>query len=193
MSIFDFLTVALSLVLGLGLTRLLESAVEAFRVRKTVQLHWLPFAWALAVLIQQLQFWWAMYELQQMASVNVSTFVLLLLLAMLLFVAGALVLPTGEAGYPDDLLDYFSSDGAWGVAAVGAYHLIAIFANLVLFNVPLHAPIIWLGVLCGALAMVVAFASTSRVRLIASLAWFVLLALVLVIATLPAYTDTSMA
>jgi hypothetical protein len=190
-SIFDFVAVALSLILGLGVTRLLESGIDLFRSRKARRLHWLPVLWALAVLVQQLQFWWAMYELQHMAYIDVAIFGLLVLLAMLLFVAGALILPGANPESPEDLLDYFTVDGAWGVAAVGAYHLVAILANLFLYGIGWSEPIVWIGLACGVLAFVIAFTGSRSLQAVLSVVWFGLLVLGLIVATLPTYTADS--
>jgi hypothetical protein len=137
MTIFDFATVAVSFILGLAVTYLLESIVEAFRARRRCRLDWLPFVWAACVLVQQFQFWWALYELNGMPSLSVGRFSLLLMLAALLFLAGALVLPSGESDYPEDLANYFSSDGSWGVAALALFNLSAVAINVLLFDTPL--------------------------------------------------------
>lgn len=134
MSVFDFVTIAVSFVLGLGVTYILESIVEVFRARRVCRLHWVPFAWAGFVLVQQFQFWWALYELNAMSSISAGVFTLLLLLAGVLFLAGALVLPSGEADYPADLADYFTTDGSWGAAMLALFNLMAVVTNVVLFN-----------------------------------------------------------
>lgn len=53
MSSFEFLSVALSFVLGLAVTLLLTSFLIAFRARRKTRLRWLPLTWAFYVLIMQ--------------------------------------------------------------------------------------------------------------------------------------------
>jgi len=137
MTQFEFLTVALSFVLGLAVTVLLTSLVTAFRSRHKTQMSWIPFAWSFYVLVMQFDLWWEAYGLVSMESWSVWAFILLLLVALTLFVAGALVLPTGAGNYPDDLEEYFRKDGRWGVAVVAVFCLTGIIANTVLFKVPL--------------------------------------------------------
>ena len=182
-SIFDFVTVAVSLILGLGITRLLESAIEAFRRRSEVELHWLPFAWATTILVLQLQFWWAIYALQVMDSITILEFVLLLALTLLLFVAGALVLPSGDVTYPGNLMDYFARDGVLGVAAAGTYHLVAIAANVVWFSQAVATPFVALGLTVGILGVVLAFVRSHSWLVGLSVIWILLTVVSVVLAT----------
>ena len=71
---------------------------------------------------------------------SVGIFSLLLLLAGLLFLAGALVLPSGEAEYPADLAEYFTIDGSWGAGAIALFNFTALVAIVITFNGPLADP-----------------------------------------------------
>jgi hypothetical protein len=89
------------------------------------------------VFVHQFQFWWALYEVKDMPTMSVFIFFVLLFLSALLFLAGALVLPSGEREYPRDLGQYFIYDGSWGVAALALYNATAVLVNVVLFGVDL--------------------------------------------------------
>jgi len=140
MTHFEFLTVALSFVLGLAVTVLLTSLLTAFRARRKTRISWLPVIWAAYILIIQFDVWWEVYGLVSMESWSVGAFVLLLMLALLTFVAAGLVLPTWPGDYPDDLDRYFQEDGRWAVAVVAAFMVTAIVANIVLFDVGIFGP-----------------------------------------------------
>ena len=134
MSPFEFLSVALSFVLGLAVTLLLTSLLTAFRARKVARMRWLPLVWAAYVLIMQFDLWWEVFGLSSLEKWNVGAFVLLLVLALSLFAAGGLVLPTGTEGYPSDLALYFDEDGRWGVAMVAVFLVVGNVANVALFD-----------------------------------------------------------
>ncbi len=53
MSAFEFLSVALSLVLGLAITLILTSLLAAFRARNETRMDEMPFAWTILVLVYQ--------------------------------------------------------------------------------------------------------------------------------------------
>jgi len=160
MTQFEFLSVALSFVLGLAVTVLLTSLLRAFRARRKTRMSWLPLVWAIYILVIQFDVWWEVYGLSTMETWSVGAFVLLLLLVLLLFAAGGLVLPAGPGDYPQDLNEYFQEDGRWAVAVIGAFHLASIMVNSALFNVGMFDPMnLWNLV---ALAIVAVVISTKR-------------------------------
>ena len=134
MTPFEFLTVALSFVLGLAVTLLLTSLLAAFRARRQTRMSWLPLTWAGYVLVLQFDVWWEVFGLSSLEQWTVGAFVLLLLVALLLFAAGGLVLPSGMEEYPTDLEEYFRQDGRWGVGMVAVFCLVGSIANVALFD-----------------------------------------------------------
>jgi|GEM_PF-3674649 len=66
MDAFKWISVVLSMILGLGVTRLLAATVAVFRSRKRARLDWVPLAWAGCIFLWQLQYWWAIIELPGM-------------------------------------------------------------------------------------------------------------------------------
>jgi hypothetical protein len=135
MTHFEFLSVALSFVLGLAITVLLTSLLTAFRARRRTRMSWLPLIWAFYLLVIQFDVWWEVYGLVSMESWTAGAFVLLLLIVLLLFAAGGLILPMRFGDYPEDLDEYFQQDGRWAVAVVGLFQAAAMVANTALFDV----------------------------------------------------------
>ncbi len=157
MTHFEYLMVALSFVLGLAVTVLLTSLITAFRARRKSRMSWLPIAWACYLLVIDFEVWWEIFGLVSLESWSVGAFVLLLLLALLLFAAGALVLPTRASDYPQDLDVYFREDGRWGVALIALFQITAIIANITLLNVPVFSYMnLWNVVAIGMIAVLVA-------------------------------------
>ena len=143
MTVFEFITVALSFVLGLGITRILLATVYVFRSREKLQLHWIPIVWALAIFLIQIQFWWAIFELNELVETwTLWHFGTLMLLALLLFVAGALVLPTSAEHGGESLLDNFDRNGRWALLFLFGYSMMGLWANWYLFGV---SPISYFG------------------------------------------------
>jgi hypothetical protein len=135
LTLFEYLSIGVSLVLGLGVTLLLTSLLAAFRARRHVRMDWIPFAWAGYILAIQAQYFWAMWGLNaRVEEWTVMSFGLPLLLAGIIFVAAALVLPSGHGEYPADLGIYFEQDGRWAVAALVARGAVAVLANSLVYN-----------------------------------------------------------
>jgi len=132
---FEFLSVALSFVLGLAITVLLSSLLTAFRARRKTRMSWLPLTWAVYVLVIEFDVWWEVYGLVAMEHWTAWAFVLLLAIVLVLFAASGLVLPTRLEDYPENLDDYFQEDGRWAVAVIGLFQAVSIVANTFLFDV----------------------------------------------------------
>ena len=154
MSAFEFFSVALSLVLGLGLARLLLGARYVFLSRRQLTPHWIPIAWAISIFIFQIQYWWAIYALE--SSIDAWThgkFVSLLLAAILLFVAGALILPTSRNDERGGLIEYFEQDGRWALLALSAYSGLAMWVNWYLFETSPFSTAGIIGLIAGAIPL----------------------------------------
>jgi hypothetical protein len=136
---YEHLRTAILMVLGLGITQLLASAVEAFRARQRIAFHWIPAAWAAAIFAWQMQFIWAIYELRAVTHWTAGRFLLLLVMALLLFVAGALAVPRSRPEGPSSAWEQFLRDGRWALACLAAFFLLAFLSNPILFGVPLWA------------------------------------------------------
>lgn len=136
MSSFRWIAVALSMILGLGVTRLLSALVAVFRSRAHSRLDWVPLAWAGCIFIWQLQFWWAIIELSSLVKGwTIGYFLTLVFLTLLLFVSAALVLPSSELKADEDLATSFERDGRWSLLALAAYFLLAAIADWLFWNV----------------------------------------------------------
>jgi len=183
MSIFEFATVAVSLILGLAVTRLLESIVTSFRARHRCRLDWPPFVWAAALLVHQFQFWWSIYAINSIPSMHLGVFVTLLYLSGLLFVAGALMLPNDTEDYPDDLGRYFTFDGSWGAAAIALYNLSAIPANRILFHASMLEPANLVNVVLAAIALAVCLTRSLTWQKSLTIVYAVCFTLITILAT----------
>ncbi len=135
MTSFEYFSVALSFVLGLGVTRLLLGAVGVFRARRRQRVHWIPLVWAMSIFLFQIQYWWAGFELNAlMENWTHGAFATLLSSAVLLFIAGALILPASADQERTTLFEYFEQDGRWALIAIAAYAALSIWANWLLFK-----------------------------------------------------------
>jgi len=135
MNAFQSVWIAPSIILGIGLTRLLSDAIVVFRSRSHARLDWVPLVWAGCIFIWQVQYLWAVIELPNMVkNWTLVDFLLLLGLSLLLFVAAALVLPDSELRQGQTHTESFRRDDRWALLALSGWACVAIFANWVLFR-----------------------------------------------------------
>jgi len=126
MDSFRWIAVAISMLLGIGVTRLLSSAVVIVRNRHEFRLDALPIAWATFIFVAQIQFWWAIIELAKLKSVwTLANFLALLSMPLLLFVAAALVLPHEARERDLDLRTAFERDGRLALVALALFNAVA--------------------------------------------------------------------
>ena len=55
MTSFEYLSVLISIILGLGLTHLLSAVRDLIQQRAQVRWHWLPVLWAGLIFVAQIQ------------------------------------------------------------------------------------------------------------------------------------------
>ena len=175
MTSFEYFSVALSLVLGLGITQLLLGVLRVFRTQGRQKIHWIPLTWAAAIFIWQIQYWWALFELHTlMESWTQGGFVLLLASAILLFISGALVLPASESQQSNELLTYFRDDGKWALLALVAYSAISLWVNWLLYGRSPLNDVTALLIAFSALALTAFFFARTRSLGIITILFFVL-------------------
>ena len=93
MDAFSYLSVLLSIILGLGLTQLLTAVGRVIRHRDRVRVDWLPMLWAVVLLIVFVQVWWSMFGMRQLRSWTFLQFLVVLAQTVTLYMMAALLLP----------------------------------------------------------------------------------------------------
>ena len=162
MDIFEHIAGVAALILGLGVTRLLESVIAAFRRRRESRLHWIPLTWAAIIFAWQMQYLWAIFELSVIVSGwTVGMFTVVVATALILFAAGALVLPDAS----DSQLTFvegFRADGKWGLLCLTVYFLAGCVVNPMFWDLPFFSPLNLLAIPLAALpAAFLRFGDTS--------------------------------
>ena len=92
MDAFSYLIVLVSIVLGLGITRLLTGLSALVEARARVRVYGPPLAWA-GVLLIHFQTWWAFFGLRYRDGWTFAAFLAILVQPALLYLPSALVLP----------------------------------------------------------------------------------------------------
>lgn len=109
---FSYLTVLISIILGLGITQLLGGFGRLLNVRARVRWYAPAVAWAAMLLLIHVQTWWAMFELRYHSTWSFPVFGVVLLLPILLFLMSALALPdAGGEGLIDMKASYYAHAG----------------------------------------------------------------------------------
>jgi hypothetical protein len=110
---FSYLSVLLSIIIGLGLTHVLTAAGRLIRHRDRVRFDWLSLLWAAVLLVVFVQVWWAMFGLRAHEPWTFLSFFIVLLQTATTYLMAAVVLPEeiGETGV--DLRAYYDLHHRW--------------------------------------------------------------------------------
>ena len=153
MSELELITLTLSLVLGLSIAQLLSAVALAFRTRRDRRMHWIPLCWATAIFLLHVQFWFVVYDLDSIVPAwTWDWYGPVLLLAVLLFLSGALILPTRDRDLAVGLLDDFDVHGKYALVPISVYLLMFIPMNVRMGNswfALVNIPDVILGVLAA--------------------------------------------
>ena len=93
MSVFEYLGVLLSVIMGLGVTHILVGLAKTIHNRKTITLFWVHSLWAVNVLIYIVIIWWGMFWWSGQQEWSFFQFLLLILYAIALFFSASLLFP----------------------------------------------------------------------------------------------------
>ena len=94
MTLFEFLSVAVSIVLALSSGQLLLNLRDVFdRARR----YWVHAVWVVHTLILHVLLWWSLWAFREIETWSLATFVLILVPAGLLFVCSSALVPNSTS------------------------------------------------------------------------------------------------
>lgn len=106
MAPFAYLAVLVSLVLALGLTRVLRGVGQVIQYRDRIESHWLHLLWTAILFVFHVQFWWSLYGLRTVETWTFVRFVVVLVPPAVLYLMTVVHFPEGmEEGV--DLGEHF--------------------------------------------------------------------------------------
>ena len=161
MDAFSYLSVLLSIILGLGLTQLLTAAGRLIRHRDRVRADWLPLLWATVLLVVYVQAWWAMFGLRSLRDWTFVVFLIVLAQTTTLYMMAALILPEQVDDAGVDLAAHYDQHHRWFFGFFLATLCISIVKDVVIGG---HLPEAGNLVFHGLLAAVCVAAIVARGR-----------------------------
>lgn len=164
MSGFEVITITFSFVVGLGMAQVLRSVAFVVREVGSHRLHWIPFSIAGMVVFFMVQFWFGLVVVNSlMEQWSWPVYGLMLLLAMVIFLAGATVLPPPQQIGERDLIDDYSSRGRISLLFMVAY-LLGWIAVGVVFWRPEFWQLVVVNSLWAMIALAAYFAEKASLR-----------------------------
>ena len=136
----EYVFVAISIILGFAITRLLSSVAEMIRVYGHVAFHWATALWTGCVMLFILQLWWVGWELHSFSRWSFFDFFALVLGAIFIYGAAELALPREDLDITDhselDFLAHSQSLGRGSAVSMLGYFAVGPHVNIGLFGNP---------------------------------------------------------
>jgi hypothetical protein len=182
MTAFEYLSVLLSIILGLAVTQVLQGYRALLLSRQSVRMHWPTLIWSVLLLLFVAQAWWVSFGLDDQTEWRFDTFLVILLQMSLIYMLAAMVLPDVPSGAETDLAAHYENQRRPFFICLGLVVVVSLAKDLMLegrlpelLNVGFH-------VLLGAVALI--GLTLRRPSLQLALAFFVALVFALYVGVL---------
>jgi hypothetical protein len=107
---FSYLSVLLSIIVGLAITQVLQGYRALLLARERVRFDALPLTWSALTLLFATQSWWASFGLLHHDDWTFLSFSMVLLQTVLLYLLAAVTLPEGPGGETVDLRAHYARE-----------------------------------------------------------------------------------
>jgi hypothetical protein len=116
---FEYIALLASIVIALGLTRILTGLGKVLQLRGAIRTYWVHIVWTVNVLLWLLLNWWILYRWRTFVDWTFFLFLFVLVSPTVAFLLSVLLLPEPLESEPD-LKRYFYQNRRWffGLAAL---------------------------------------------------------------------------
>jgi hypothetical protein len=137
MNQFEFLSVFVSIIIALGISNILSSAMRLIRRRGRVRMHVTTLIWMAVLFLLQMLVWWMAFQRREWADWTYFSFLLYLLMPILVSLPGYLLVPEIELELEPtfDLEKEFNHNRKWFFAMLAAMGVVS-FVEYVLRSGP---------------------------------------------------------
>ena len=129
----EYVFVAISIILGLAITRLLHSMAMLIRAYRHVTFHWATAAYGVCVMSYSLQMWWVGWGLSGKTDWSFGDFAVLTAGAMFVYGAAEMALPAADGQQDLDFLRHSKGLGRLSALSMLLYFAVGPYVNIVLF------------------------------------------------------------
>ncbi len=110
---FSYLSVLLSIIIGLAITQILKGYRGIVLARTRVGLYWPVLLWSASLLVMNIQSWWASFGLREVRVWTFAKFGIVLVQTILQYMLAAIVLPDFFGGERVDLREHYFGHARW--------------------------------------------------------------------------------
>lgn len=134
MSPFEYVSVLLSIILGLGISVILTGLADIIRRWHQIQLYWPYAVWILIVFVLHLQEWWISYSLRGEMTWTLPLFLFIVIYPISLFILANLLFPKRWTKEKLDTKKYYLENYRKFFGAALLLVIISLLQNIVLLQ-----------------------------------------------------------
>ncbi|MFT6824478.1 MAG: hypothetical protein ACJA1Q_002287 [Pseudohongiellaceae bacterium] len=158
----EYIFIAVSIILGLAITRLLSTAAMITRAHSRVIFHWSSAIWTCSIMLYILQLWWIGWGLRAIEQWTFLDFIVLVFGSSCVYGAAEMALTAPEKGAVDMLKDS-QELGRLSALSMLLYFLVGPYVNIFMYN---NAVLPSLAVPCvGIVLMILVITLPARFKL----------------------------
>lgn len=127
---FEYVSILVSIILGLGITQILSSFSDLLYNHKKVKFYLPHSIWVIFVLFLHIQDWFVTYQLKDKMIWELPELVFILLYPIMLFMAAKMLIPTNNDEEKFDMKVFFLSQFSMIFCIIGISILLSILFNI---------------------------------------------------------------
>lgn len=137
MSLFEYGAVIVAVIIGLGVTQILQGVGGLLEARARVRLYWVDLVFTGIILVGHLQFWWLFWSSRQVEAWRFFPFLFLLLQPIILYMISTLCFPDFSGTGKIDLKEFYYRNHRWFFGLLALLMLLIILRDILFRSVPL--------------------------------------------------------
>ena len=134
MESFNYLSVLISIILGLAIAQVLQGIRGLVLTRSKVKLYTPTIIWTGMALLIPIQGWWASFSMHQQASWNFLALLTIVLQAISVYMIAALILPDAKGDNTVDLREHYFAHRHWFFGALLSTVVFSLLKELVIYD-----------------------------------------------------------
>ncbi len=174
MSDFEFLSVLVSIIVGLGLTRLLGGLGHAYHFRRVVKMDPVHVAWSVTIFFLLVLNWWVFLLFRDFDRWTFTNFFLIILWTTMMYMMAIALYPPGISENAD-YRKLFDQNRSWLLSTFATFVLLDILITFIREQGP--PDLLYLGFVGHYVAIAVIGIGVKNRKFDLSLAWWIALTL----------------
>ena len=128
MTSYEYISILLSIIIGVGITHLLIGLGRLVNKPKTLKIYWIHIVWTFFIFHYMITFWWFEFKLGSVQEWTFQLYYFIILYAIILFCLCIINMPFH---FPENFKQYYYSKRKWFFSVILAYNIVDIIDTLV--------------------------------------------------------------